>query len=397
MQPSIGLYYPYIHFTNERWLRVAALYWGRMARIVPPDYPLRDSEDVRLLAGELNFVRNVAPSSSVRRKIGAEFRKLVEDKGGILRNRYGVDQAMNWPVDRRSLRAAGLSEADRRLAWIHIDKIDYLLREVLVASNLGSPGRNRDQLWVGMHPRLATVYMSALAEAIGYDNLLSPVTDETVPHLATGGWPMSRLAQALLEEPLARTVGPGSLADALAVATIRYVVPADLDSIPMRRIVEIRRRHAGELDTFRGHVAALAIEFADISRIEDPTLLVDHLNEIYHQKIEPSLRDLKSGLRQSNVDTTLSVMNMQLAAPALLASGAALAGTTVSPIVAAGGGIAIGALPLIRTRRVARRAQANASPVSYLLQVKRNLEPTGAWSRYRDHVRRFLRRDARTT
>jgi hypothetical protein len=36
--PRFGLYYPYINFRSDSWLKVAALYWPKMARIVPVDY-----------------------------------------------------------------------------------------------------------------------------------------------------------------------------------------------------------------------------------------------------------------------------------------------------------------------------------------------------------------------
>ena len=39
-----GLYYPYFHVRDERWLKVAALYWPKIVRIVPADYQTRDSD-----------------------------------------------------------------------------------------------------------------------------------------------------------------------------------------------------------------------------------------------------------------------------------------------------------------------------------------------------------------
>ena len=35
---TIGLYHPFIHFKDDAWLKLSALYWDRMARIVPPSY-----------------------------------------------------------------------------------------------------------------------------------------------------------------------------------------------------------------------------------------------------------------------------------------------------------------------------------------------------------------------
>jgi len=54
--PRMAVYYPYIHFRDERWLKVAALYWPWMVRIVSPDYPTRDSRLVAILKDELDLV-----------------------------------------------------------------------------------------------------------------------------------------------------------------------------------------------------------------------------------------------------------------------------------------------------------------------------------------------------
>lgn len=42
----LGLYYPFIQFRNDSWLKLAALYWDRIGRIVPPGYQLQDSDTV---------------------------------------------------------------------------------------------------------------------------------------------------------------------------------------------------------------------------------------------------------------------------------------------------------------------------------------------------------------
>jgi hypothetical protein len=75
--PRMAVYYPYIHFRDERWLKVAALYWPRMARIVSPGYPTRNSHLVDVLAGELGFVVDVPPDSAARALAGT-FAKLIQ-------------------------------------------------------------------------------------------------------------------------------------------------------------------------------------------------------------------------------------------------------------------------------------------------------------------------------
>src|SRR5687767_12293588 len=45
-----ALYYPYIHFRDEQWLRATLLYFPHIFRMVPPEYSLNDSEFVAQLA-----------------------------------------------------------------------------------------------------------------------------------------------------------------------------------------------------------------------------------------------------------------------------------------------------------------------------------------------------------
>ena len=61
---TIGLYYPFIRFRSENWLKVALLYWPKIARILPNDYneqglysePLKDLGFLsRHLAGSISI------------------------------------------------------------------------------------------------------------------------------------------------------------------------------------------------------------------------------------------------------------------------------------------------------------------------------------------------------
>jgi hypothetical protein len=75
---SFGLYYPYIHFRDESWLKMAALYWPRMARVVPPGYRTRDSELAKRLDGELGFVVNLNPATA-RASTATRFTDLIKN------------------------------------------------------------------------------------------------------------------------------------------------------------------------------------------------------------------------------------------------------------------------------------------------------------------------------
>ena len=102
---TIGLYHPFIHFKNDDWLKLSALYWGRMARIVPPSYwgdqgttvLAEDSDVTRALISELEYVVNIPPV--VTYPVSDLFTKLLTAHAAELRKHYDVRNADSWPFD----------------------------------------------------------------------------------------------------------------------------------------------------------------------------------------------------------------------------------------------------------------------------------------------------------
>ena len=117
MESYSGLYYPFIHFKNDNWLKMSALYWDKMGRIVPEAYKTIDSDTVRALG---SFVETLRPGW-VRPQFGETFAQFVQEYGGALRERYGVSQIEKWsvmPEERRPPRPGGPSGTDPRLGYV---------------------------------------------------------------------------------------------------------------------------------------------------------------------------------------------------------------------------------------------------------------------------------------
>src|SRR5688500_4584065 len=133
MAEAMALYYPFIHFQDESWLKVAALYWSRIGRIVPPDYALHDSEVVRRLQGHLGLIHDVSPIDASFH-VGMLFGEFLADNEHLLRKRYGIDKADRWRADPTTMRRMGLTnERDpaAKLAHIYAPKIHPVLLERL--------------------------------------------------------------------------------------------------------------------------------------------------------------------------------------------------------------------------------------------------------------------------
>src|SRR5437763_2203736 len=118
--------------------------------------------------------------------------------------------------------------------------------------------RGRGGNWLGMHSELANVYMCTLTEHVASQNQLHPVTDQALPHAAVNGWTVERLAEVLLDQRLTRApeLGPRDPLDTFVSMAFETVVPADLTSVPIDKIVEVRSKFGADLDRFREYVTS---------------------------------------------------------------------------------------------------------------------------------------------
>lgn len=72
---------------NEQWMKVAALYWPGLARVVLPGFPVADPHLVKALRDELDFVTDVDPAEGAP-AVAPAFLKAVEDHAPALRQRH---------------------------------------------------------------------------------------------------------------------------------------------------------------------------------------------------------------------------------------------------------------------------------------------------------------------
>src|SRR4051812_40000207 len=56
-----ALFYPYINFNNEKWLKTAALYYKGLDRIVPDASLAGESELIKALNEQEPFIRDINP------------------------------------------------------------------------------------------------------------------------------------------------------------------------------------------------------------------------------------------------------------------------------------------------------------------------------------------------
>ncbi|MFB6987655.1 hypothetical protein ACFC0C_30760 [Streptomyces sp. NPDC056178] len=88
--PSIALYYPWMHFQDGNWLKLALLTWGRIVRMRPGAVEDRDRDLVRQLCAETDFIVEAAPSPTVLTTVAKKFTEIIDADPDRFVERYGL-------------------------------------------------------------------------------------------------------------------------------------------------------------------------------------------------------------------------------------------------------------------------------------------------------------------
>ncbi|RKT82696.1 hypothetical protein SAMN05421805_104167 [Saccharopolyspora antimicrobica] len=414
MVDPIALYYPYIHVRDDTWLKYAALYWPKMGRLRPASYPVRDSAVAEVLRREMGWLVDVLPNRaaiSVQRR----FLQFVGEYAAELRERFGLDKSARWPprpassfMNTSSVHggatsagsvgvwpgrggpsaAESRSELDPRLGYIHLSKTEPQVVDNLIEEGLAVEAPGRGGRWLGMHPELANVYMCVLAEQVASQNHLHPVTDQVLPHAAVSGWTVERIAAALLgDHRISRSERePGDPLGAFVLTAFETVVPANLASVPVGKIVEIRQKFGVELDAFREYVTGQVEQMSGIEDVQDFTLFQEHIHNEVQRTVAKQLDDLRERLRSIGLESVRALANIKtFALPPLAATAAQFAG--INPAITGSAAVATCLASVPVQARNERRQAMRESPVGYLFRVGQEFDPATLANRVRKLIR----------
>jgi hypothetical protein len=168
-----GLYYPYVHVRDDAWLKVAALYWPSLRRIVPSGYLKHDSPTAQRLF-EASILRDEEPRRLLD-PVGRDLATALQENAYKLVPDYTIERAIadwdgyNWSA------GSAQGQVTPELGWIHISKFPQNVINSLTILGLAQRGRPVDPIrdhsgmpedWIGLHPVLAGVYMTVLRQAI---------------------------------------------------------------------------------------------------------------------------------------------------------------------------------------------------------------------------------------
>jgi len=389
-----GLYYPFINFKDEAWLKFTALYWDKMGRIVPKSYgPTNDSPAVEKFVKESDFIENVEPQKEAS-DVGSTFLKLISGHGEKLRDLYDVNKSNTW-VDDPITKIMAPSGSNPKFAYVYYEQLSDELRKVLLSNHLSSIHHGRGETWVGMHPQLASVYMIALAEEIASNQGYHPVTDETFNHLAVSGYTGERLAQALLKKDandaniVSTELTTDEIEAQLVRLTLQSVIPEDIENVPTEKIIKVREDHKGELANFQKHISNLVTDLGKME-IKDTQYLTPHLEQAYNKNIKPELENLKAILHSAGMKSTVGAMNISMGSSFLATLGHYFIPDPAGAILAGASGIALGLTSVYLDKRKATQEAMQKSPAAYLLRLEKELQPSGLISWIIEDSKKFF-------
>jgi Family of unknown function (DUF6236) len=260
------------------------------------------------------------------------------------------------------------------------------LVEGLTEASLAARGRGDNPDWIAVHPKLAHVYMTALADDVATRRGVHPVTDDTTHYEAVGGWSVDRIGRSLLELP--DEGGAKDVVVSLAFMSLEAVMPARVASVSVDRILEVRKQYRAEMLAFQDTMATFADELATLASVEEPADFITHLHLEHERRIAPELERLKRSLKVFKLDAVPTALGVKLAAPAAVA-GATQYGFD-EPGITGVAGAAFGILTLRQTRKARISADMKASPAAYLLQVEEGLTPGHLLTRATRKTRRVV-------
>ncbi|MFG2472419.1 DUF6236 family protein [Streptomyces canus] len=422
---DVALYFPYVNLPGDAWVKAAALHWPQLGRIRPNGYyGLRDSDTVKRLRDELDFIldvgtqftRNswvdddvVARVSADRRReyqgmdiagqVDALFYDFLDTYKDELIPRYGaavlgVESLDTWEVYDELL------PLDPQFEEVHPDKMSYRLAGELAQLGLlvsrryqwrrASDGKVLHISDLAMHRRLAGVYLAVLADVVARENRMTPLTDQPMACAGTSGWTVEAMAQILLaDEAGTATEEQADYSHVFAVLALQTVVPRDLTEVPVERIIEARRRLLPNLMDYRAFLDSLTPDFVEMSKVPDPEVRAAKLRNHVESQIAQPIETMERELGRLGLQPVRAVLSLQTLAPS--AALGVLANVAHAPSLITGAGMVAGCLVGAASSALDQRRQVLAGhPTGYLLSLGRELGPSDTVAQIRSAARRAV-------
>lgn len=344
-----ALYYPYINLTDKNWIKHALLFYDKISRIIPTSLEPQDSETVIEIKYNSNFINDYHPDRYDTSSTFNEFAKII-----------------THPIFRERINLHPLSYS--KGTFIHIEKLDYQLKEVLIREGYASPGTYGFEDWLIVNNDIGMLYMTFFAKTISKRTLMPVVTDVELLFSAS-----------MKFEPIINSDYKGEFEYRLGNLLIETVVPKKINNVSIDKIMDIREKYSDERTTFFNEISNLTNSIPDI---DNASALNDALD--YHSKL--ILKETKNIERLYNTNKIETVNKfLSISTPTTIASLSDYVPDVAKPMVVAGG-IIFGLVSSVNAVKK-EKLELKANPKSYLLNLKSELSGGDIFSRINDSIK----------
>ena len=387
-----GLYFPFVHIRDDDWLKMAALYWPSVRRLVPADYLTHDSDTARTFF-DAEVLRDEDPGQLMP-ALGWDLAEALRKNADRLMRDFSLERAYaDWDGEAQ---LQSRPNGEPQLGWIHVTKFPRDVLWQLTDMGLARVGRPYGPgweshvgppfYWIGVHPVLAGAYMTALAGWVSRAAGFEPLTDQDDLRAATASSDVGAALGLLLGQPAERTSGEDTSdvgVETYVMLALQYARPANLSNISADKVLQCRADLGEELAMFRDYVAAQRAELAELASVPIRRRRLEAFAAHVEHTVEIPLLKLEKGLLLHRLEPARSLLVAGSFVPP-----AAVSAVGVMPPAAA---TAVGALAAVgsawwQVNRVRESSKAG-SPVGYLLDVRDRLTPRTLATR----ARRILR------
>lgn len=276
------LYYPYINLPNNEWLLKALLYWDKISSIVPDEYALDPSDELKLLT-EHGIYTPTSPSrlfwdgslERVRRDFENDVLKSI---GQCL----SLSKSANGSKRTQSIRTKKLPWAELGTE-IHYNKLTGDLYEFMKENRLIKTRGNGK--WLLMEQKTADIYISVLA-----DYLAKTADEPTVLGTDKDMYLFSAFGNKHADD--------SRLCYSICLDT---VLPTPVPNTSIKKIIKFKEKRQDELLRFRKTLDGFEKNISECKSLSEINIAVTRFSE----NMRAGLTEQAQMLKDARIEFTL--------------------------------------------------------------------------------------------
>lgn len=368
-----ALYYPHINLTNKNWVKHALLFWDKISRIVPQSVEPSDSEDIIKMKYDSGFIEDYRPERWDTSHAFQDFSRVLRpilESDRFFHDRFFERERhrRDYERDYRDRRRFFSDMVQSNGTYIHVEKMEPMLKEYLFQVGVAIPGRHEWEDWIKIDNEIGLLYMTYFAKSISKSKSLPIVTDIE-----------QSFSASLYFESTINSDYQDQFEYRLGNLLIETIVPKNINDVPLDKLLEIRRKYDDERIAFFNEISNLS---SSISGIDNGNALKDALN-LHSKLIIKETKHLEKLYNAHKIETANKFLSISV--PTTIASLTEYVPNAAKPVIAASG--VLFGLILAANSVKKEKLELKENPKSYLLNLKSELSGGDIFNRVNDTIK----------